>query len=202
MPNSESVRILIVDDDNLNRRILDEVLSPIYTVLEAKDGKQALRRVQSNPAPDLILLDIMMPGMDGFAVLRALKDDPVTADIPVIFITGKDSQHDEEKGLRLGAVDYITKPLSTAVVLQRVRNRIDLERNTRALIEFTTRKEQLLSMVADDLQPSVVRLMDSAQELQRIANSEEPDQENIAAHAARIIESANQTQKLLVKLLN
>ena len=202
MPNSESVRILIVDDDNLNRRILDEVLSPIYTVLEAKDGKQALRRVQSNPAPDLILLDIMMPGMDGFAVLRALKDDPVTADIPVIFITGKDSQHDEEKGLRLGAVDYITKPLSTAVVLQRVRNRIDLERNTRALIEFTTRKEQLLSMVADDLQPSVVRLMDSAQELQRISNSEEPDQENIAAHAARIIESANQTQKLLVKLLN
>ena len=202
MPNSESVRILIVDDDNLNRRILDEVLSPIYTVLEAKVGKQALRRVQSNPAPDLILLDIMMPGMDGFAVLRALKDDPVTADIPVIFITGKDSQHDEEKGLRLGAVDYITKPLSTAVVLQRVRNRIDLERNTRALIEFTTRKEQLLSMVADDLQPSVVRLMDSAQELQRIANSEEPDQENIAAHAARIIESANQTQKLLVKLLN
>ena len=202
MPNSESVRILIVDDDNLNRRILDEVLSPIYTVLEAKDGKQALRRVQSNPAPDLILLDIMMPGMDGFAVLRALKDDPVTAVIPVIFITGKDSQHDEEKGLRLGAVDYITKPLSTAVVLQRVRNRIDLERNTRALIEFTTRKEQLLSMVADDLQPSVVRLLDSAQELQRIANSEESNQENIAAHAARIIESANQTQKLLVKLLN
>ena len=191
MPNSETVRILIVDDDNLNRRILDEVLSPIYTVLEAKDGKQALRRVQSNPAPDLILLDIMMPGMDGFAVLQALKDDPVTADIPVIFITGKDSQHDEEKGLRLGAVDYITKPLSTAVVLQLVRNRIDLERNTRALIEFTTRKEQLLSMVADDLQPSVVRLMDSAQELQRIANSEEPDQENIAAHAARIIKSAN-----------
>jgi len=121
-------RILAVDDDPGNLGILGRLLHPQYEVMAAPSGERALAIAAGSPQPDLILLDVLMPGMDGYDVLARLRDNPATRDIPVIFVTGLDSVEDEEKGLALGAVDYIAKPYRPPVVLARVRNHLELKR--------------------------------------------------------------------------
>lgn len=133
MITNEKERILIVDDERMNLTILADILKTKYTVLLAKNGKQALERALKQQ-PDLVLLDIMMPDMDGYQVLRAMKENDVLKDIPVIFITALSDAEDEEKGLVLGAVDYITKPFHSAIVLARVNNHLKIVRQ-RKLIE-------------------------------------------------------------------
>ncbi len=128
---SESVQpptILIVDDGPENLAVLGGLLQPAYRVRVANSGLRALQVAASEPRPDLILLDVMMPGMDGYAVLAHLRADPVTTDIPVIFVTAMDADEDERHGLDLGAVDYITKPVRPPIVLARVRTQLDLKR--------------------------------------------------------------------------
>ena len=120
-------RILIVDDEKVNISILVELLKDRYDTVVAKNGEQALRRVLEHK-PDLILLDIVMPGMDGYQVCKTLKNNPDTADIPVVFITAKDSETDEEEGLNVGAIDYVTKPFSSAIIRARVYNHLELKR--------------------------------------------------------------------------
>lgn len=117
--------ILIVDDDPTNLSLLTHLLRSEYLVRAANSGESALRAAASEPRPDLVLLDVMMPGMDGFAVLGRLRASPATADIPVIFLTAMADDLDEEHGLQLGAVDYITKPIQPVVVLARVRTQLD-----------------------------------------------------------------------------
>jgi diguanylate cyclase (GGDEF)-like protein/PAS domain S-box-containing protein len=120
--------ILVVDDGAENLAVLGELLSPTYRVRVANSGERALQIAASDPQPDLILLDVMMPGMDGYAVLGHLREAPATRDIPVIFVTAMDTAEDERFGLDLGAVDYITKPLHPAIVLARVRTQLELKR--------------------------------------------------------------------------
>ena len=120
--------ILLVDDDSGNLGTLAELLSPSYDVLVALAGQRALQIAASNPRPDLILLDVMMPEMDGYAVLARLRENQATADIPVIFVSGLDSVEDEEKGLSLGGVDYITKPYHPPIILARVHTHLELKR--------------------------------------------------------------------------
>ncbi|MBF0399771.1 MAG: diguanylate cyclase [Magnetococcales bacterium] len=120
--------ILIVDDERFNITVLKDLLDPEYDTMVAKNGRQALERIASAELPDLILLDIMMPEMDGYAVCEHLKKDPRTADIPVIFITALNQVGDESKGLQLGAIDYITKPISPDLVLLRVRNHMQFKK--------------------------------------------------------------------------
>jgi len=120
--------ILAVDDDTTNLAILGRLLNPHYRVLAAPSGERALAIAAGLPRPDLILLDVLMPGMDGYAVLARLRDNPATRDIPVIFATGLDSTEDEEKGLALGAVDYIAKPFRPPVVLARLHTHLELKR--------------------------------------------------------------------------
>ena len=119
--------ILIVDDTPQNLTVLGELLRPLYQVRAATSGEIALRVAHASPRPDLILLDIMMPGMDGRDVLRRLRESDDTKDIPVIFITAMSSSEDEEVGLDLGAVDYITKPFHPPVVLARVHTQLELK---------------------------------------------------------------------------
>ena len=123
----EPATILVVDDTPANLSLMTGLLRDDYKVKAAIDGEKALRIAQSSPAPDLILLDIMMPGMDGYEVCRRLKADPATRDIPVIFLTAKSGVEDEKMGLDLGAVDYITKPISPPIVMARVRNHLVLK---------------------------------------------------------------------------
>jgi putative two-component system response regulator len=117
--------ILIVDDEPTNLNLLIALLGPEYMVRAANSGEVALRVANSQPRPDLILLDIMMPAMDGYAVLSQLRENPTTKDIPIIFLTALAESRDEERGLQLGAVDYITKPIKPAIVLARVRTQLE-----------------------------------------------------------------------------
>ena len=117
--------LLLVDDEPTNLQLLRQILQDSYRLMFATDGERALQ-VTREQRPDLILLDIMMPRMDGFAVCRALKADVATAHIPVLFVTALSDSVDEAQGLELGAVDYITKPVSAVVVRARVRTHLSL----------------------------------------------------------------------------
>ncbi len=122
-------RILIVDDTPINIHVLVQALQADYHVKVATNGQRALAIAQSAEKPDLILLDVMMPEMDGYEVCRRLKDSPATKNIPVIFVTALDTAHNEEMGLDLGAADYITKPFVLPIVRARVRNFIAFKQN-------------------------------------------------------------------------
>jgi diguanylate cyclase (GGDEF)-like protein len=128
----ELQKVLVADDDAVNRDVLGELLKPEYTVLLAKNGAQALERAARH-LPDLILLDVMMPDMDGYEVLRRLRADPLTAHIAVIFISGLDRPEDEANGLKMGAADYITKPFNPTVVMARVALHLQVVRQRRML---------------------------------------------------------------------
>jgi len=119
--------VLVVDDSPTNIDVLCSSLRPDYIVKAATSGQKALQIAFSDSPPDIILLDIMMPEMDGYEVCERLKSDPATQNIPVIFITAMTETVDEELGLGLGAVDYITKPFSPALIKARVRNHIKLK---------------------------------------------------------------------------
>jgi diguanylate cyclase (GGDEF)-like protein len=127
MSQATPASILIVDDVPTNIQVLAEALRKQYRVKVATNGLEALAVARARPQPDLVLLDVMMPVMDGFEVCRRLKADPATRHIPVIFVTAKDDVADEERGLMLGAVDYIAKPFHLPVVRARVRNHLALK---------------------------------------------------------------------------
>jgi diguanylate cyclase (GGDEF)-like protein len=125
--------VLIVDDTPTNIQILAESLAADYRIRVAAGGRAALEVVERQGAPDLILLDVMMPGMDGYEVCRRLKENPKTSNVPVIFVTAMNEAADEERGLRIGAVDYITKPFCLPVVKARLQNHIKLKLMTDVL---------------------------------------------------------------------
>ena len=125
MTSKQKFTILVVDDERSNIVDLSNILRPLYVVLAAKDGPSAIEVAQS-ARPDLILLDIIMPGMSGFEALTELKHNDATKDIPVIIVTGLNNSKDEEKGLLLGAVDYIAKPFDSAVVKLRVKTHLKI----------------------------------------------------------------------------
>ena len=129
--------LLIVDDEKQNRLLLTELFGTTYKIIQAKNGVQALEKARQH-RPDLILLDVLMPEMDGMDVLRELKRDDATRLIPVIFITALDSATDEENGLNLGAVDYISKPFHPPIVRVRVRNQLQLVHQRRLLEQLAS----------------------------------------------------------------
>lgn len=119
--------LLVVDDSPDNLTMMHELLKDTYHVVAANGGEKGLRIACSDSPPDLILLDIMMAGMDGYEVCRRLRADPRTQHIPVIFLTARAEEEDERKGLEIGAVDYIAKPISAPILLARVRNHLALK---------------------------------------------------------------------------
>ncbi|HYW57832.1 MAG TPA: response regulator [Polaromonas sp.] len=118
--------VLVIDDTPSNISLANAILGDTYELKVANSGPRGLAIAQSDPVPDLILLDMMMPGMDGMEVCRRLKQSDVTRDIPVIFLSGMVGSGDEEEGLEAGAVDYIAKPLSPAILLARVAAHVEL----------------------------------------------------------------------------
>ena len=129
MPGATAQRptILVVDDIPENLALMGELLRPHYQVRVANSGARALRVATTGPAPDLVLLDVMMPDMDGYEVLRQLRAHPQGRTLPVIFVTAMDTDRDETVGLEIGAVDYITKPVRPPVLLARVRTQLELK---------------------------------------------------------------------------
>ena len=135
--------ILIVDDTPDNIALLSSLLRDTYKLKIATNGTKALQLARAEPQPDLILLDVMMPEVDGYETCRRLKEDPATAALPVIFLTAKIQPEDEQKGLALGAVDYITKPISPSIVTARVATQLQLKA-AREQLELQNRNLELL----------------------------------------------------------
>jgi diguanylate cyclase (GGDEF)-like protein len=127
--------ILIVDDEIANIEILNAALEDEYEICFATSGEEAIK-IALTVLPDLILLDVLMPGIDGYEVCRRLKEDPLVADVPIIFTTGLGDQEAEVRGLSLGAIDYVTKPISPVIVRARVHNHIELKRMRDELAEL------------------------------------------------------------------
>lgn len=138
-------KILVVDDERLNLNVLSDLLRQDYKVILAKNGNQALDRVNTDNPPDLILLDVVMPEIDGYEVLRKVKEKEQTKNIPVIFITALDSKQDEARGLEMGAVDYIRKPFHPPIVKARIKNHLTIVRQ-RKLLEGLANLDGLTEM--------------------------------------------------------
>lgn len=143
MDKEKEFSILIADDDEFNLKILTEILEPYYNVFSANSGAKAIQ-LSLTRQPDLILLDIVMPSINGFETLMELKNIDQTRRIPVIFITGLNSHQDEEKGLFLGAVDYIRKPFVNAIVKARVKTHLQIVKQMR-----TIEKEIMVDFLLD-----------------------------------------------------
>lgn len=148
--------VLLVDDESINLSIFGHYLLDSFSVLAATSGRRALEIAHDSPKPDLILLDVMMPEMDGYEVIRCLKADPATCDIPVIFVTALTTDLDESKGFELGAVDYIYKPCNLAILLARINTQLELKqarerlqhqnRYLEAELEKRLRENQLIQL--------------------------------------------------------
>jgi putative two-component system response regulator len=142
-------RILIVDDAPENIHILVETLKGDYIIMFARSGEAALRLAENTPPPDIILLDVVMPGMDGYEVCRRLKENPHTLGIPVIFVTGQSDEVDEARGLSLGAVDYVGKPFKASLVKTRVANQLELKRHRDRLDELVRERTHELNLTRE-----------------------------------------------------
>ncbi len=133
--------VLIIDDTRLNIQALAHILKNDYTIKMAHGGAKALELVTQEPTPDLILLDVEMPEVSGYDVCRSLRENNDTFNIPIIFVTGKDSIKEEEYGLSLGAVDYITKPIHPSIVKARVKTHVTLKRQYDLLKKVAVRDQ-------------------------------------------------------------
>src|SRR5438270_5789017 len=147
--------VLLVDDAPANIQIATSILKDIYKIRVATNGAKALTLVKDAPPPDLVLLDVMMPEMDGYEVCARLKADPETRDIPVIFLTAQTEIEDETRGFEVGAVDYIHKPFSPAIVKARVETHLVL-RGIREQLALRLRDIQTELETARQIQFSIL----------------------------------------------
>jgi putative two-component system response regulator len=148
--------VLLVDDSPDNLVLMNDLLKDLYKVKVANSGEKALRIATTGQPPDVVLLDVMMPEMDGYEVCRRLKANPATRDIPIIFLTAKSEVDDEKLGLDLGAVDYITKPISPPITLARVRNHLMLK----AHADFLRDQNEFLEQEVQERTREVVAIQD------------------------------------------
>ena len=172
--------LLIVDDVVENIDILAEVLRPNYRIKVALTGERALAIAGSDTPPDLILLDIMMPGMNGYEVCRQLKISPLTREIPVIFVTAMDEDANEKMGFELGAVDFISKPVSPPIVRARVKNHLALYDQNRVLAQKVAEKTVLLQKAMEDIRQSALET------IHRLTHAAEYRDEDTGEHIQRM----------------
>lgn len=152
--------VLIVDDTPTNIQLLNGILGELYKVKVATNGAKAISVAQSEPTPDIILLDIMMSEMDGIEVCRRLKSSPLTSGIPIIFITAKSTVADEQQGFALGAVDYITKPFNPEIVQARIKAQLTLyQQQCKLDIENSELKHRIANEFSDYIEPEIVSIL-------------------------------------------
>lgn len=195
--------VLIVDDRPENIRVLDVILRPHYEVKAALDGEKALAIARSTDPPDLILLDIAMPVMDGYEVCRVLKEDAGTADIPVIFVTAKSGVEDERKGFDVGAVDYITKPITPTLVLARVKTHLKLQTqniqlldNYKRLRELEDVRDSLVHMIIHDLRSPLMAVLGYLEMLETY------EKDNLTDRGKKYVKSARVSTETLNRMIS
>jgi CheY-like chemotaxis protein len=154
--NDAQGTVLVVDDTPTNIQLLNGMLRELYKVKAATNGEKALKIAQTEPLPDIILLDIMMPEMDGYEVCKHLKTSSITAPIPVIFITAKSEVEDEQLGFSLGAVDYITKPFNPDIVKTRIKTQLALYDQQRKIQEENNALKQRIAGEFSDYKESEI----------------------------------------------
>lgn len=143
--NAKKSLVLIVDDSRVNIDVLNGILHSHYDVKFALNGEKALEIASNEPHPDIILLDVMMPKMNGYEVCTLLKKDEATLHIPVIFVTALNEMEEELMGFKVGGEDYITKPVTPEIVLARVKTHIELKEVKDKLVEYSQRLEKMLA---------------------------------------------------------
>ncbi len=198
--NNRKPCILIVDDVNENLHALLSILRTDYAILAATNGEKALELAARAPGPDLVLLDIKMPGMDGYEVLRRLKADPGTADIPVIFVTALSESADEAVGLKHGAADYITKPINPDLLKQRILTQLELRQyRLKPLVslneQMLIRAERPALLLVDDVPENIHELAEALKEEYRIRVASN------GAKALEIVLSTNPPDLVLLDIL-
>ncbi len=164
----ERKRILIIDDDKVQLNHAGEILNGKYDVVMAKSGMQGIDLLGKKNKPDLILLDVSMPELDGFETLTKIRNLPDCAEIPVIFLTSMDAPQAEVKGLKLGAVDYVTKPFVSEVLLLRIEkhlmlgeknNQLNLIRQSNAITEFDLDKLNQAKQILTEQELAIAKLI-------------------------------------------
>jgi phosphoserine phosphatase RsbU/P len=178
----EKQTVLVVDDTPTNIKVVMETLKDDYRIVAAVNGQRALQLAASDPNPDIILLDVMMPEMDGYEVCAKLKTDVKTRDIPIIFVTAMSDTQDETKGFELGAVDYITTPISPPVVLARVKNHLELKKAR----EILKNQNLILEQRVEERTREVLELQQSEFDL-LVAKEKVENELNIAAQIQKSI---------------
>ncbi len=153
----KNLKVLIVDDSEMNCDLMERILKKLYTVKKAYSGEEAIETIYSTYFPDLILLDVSLPGMSGFEVCETLKKDPKTSDIPIIFITGYTNKKDIVQGLNLGAVDYVTKPFDIDELSLRVKTHMELKLSKKKIVEINTILNNELKW-AGELQKKIIEI--------------------------------------------
>jgi putative two-component system response regulator len=183
----ENKKILIVDDVSINRKILNAKLSKNYKIIQAENGHEAINIAFSENKPDLILLDVLMPGMSGYEVCKILKNNKETKDIPIIFLTTLDEKDEETMGLSLGAVDYIKKPIVNEILQARVRNHLELK-------EYRNNLEQIIERKTTELKEAQLGIVF------RLATFTEYRDEDTGEHVKRISYYCEQVAKMFTEI--
>jgi DNA-binding response OmpR family regulator len=196
MSSEKKATILIVDDTPANIDILKDLLSSTYQIKVATSGEKCLKIAMDSPAPDLILLDIMMPEMDGYEVCERLQSNNVSKDIPVIFVTAKGEIADEVKGFELGAVDYITKPYSPPIIAARVKNHLALHNQSMLLQDLVDQQTESLNEKINEL-----NILSELQDLENASLSLEEAESKLLNFFNRVF-GVNQSGVLFTNTIN
>ena len=167
--SSEKPTILIVDDTPANLTLLSDVLKSSYRIKAAVNGEKALTLASSGDPPDLILLDVMMPGIDGYEVCRRLKADPATRNIPIIFVTAMSEVENETRGLEIGGVDYITKPINAPIVMARIKAHLALYTQAREMERLIAKLEAQATELSEWNRTLEQRVAEGVNQLERLA---------------------------------
>ncbi len=194
MRQGDKATVLLIDDELVNTKILSDILKGEYEVIFATSGEEGVHRAVES-LPDIILLDVMMPGMDGYAVCSRLQQDTRTAGIPVVYVTALGSTAQEVKGLNTGAIDYITKPINGEIVKARVRNHLKFRRVVKAVAMDEPEDERMAKMT--ERQREIFRWVQEGKTNWEIARIIGCSEENVKYHMKnilRIMGSYNRTQ--------
>lgn len=198
-PSTARGVVLVVDDQMQNIQVVGTVLTREgYEVIPATSGAQALQRIAAR-LPDLVLLDVVMPDMDGFAVCKRLREHPDTASLPIIFVSAANDTETVVRGLEAGGVDYITKPFNKAELLARVRTQVDLQRSRETTARMLRERENIVSMVAHDLKNPLGAIRFSAQTLTELPPEKITTASELTEH---IVTTCDQMLRFIDRFLN